>query len=175
MKKSAFTLIELLVTVSIVALLSGLVIINIFGNLAKARDAKRKNDLREIKTALEIYYNLTNMYPSSMNSSWPPQFNGNETISGCGSLSNPTPDQCPWGSPWTQDNVTYMGQVPRDPTASQSYYYRRASGGRLSYLLIAKLERSFDPDIVSSQSNCEDASQGYTFSGNPWYVVCEAR
>lgn len=186
MKKSGFTLIELLITVTIVSLLSGLVMINIYGNLAKARDAKRKNDLREIKTSLDLYYNTVgnvnpgtgNIYPPSQNSSWPPNFSGTETIYGCGTVS--IPESCPWGSPWVQTGVTYMGSLPTDPKASQSYFYMRAPSGRLSYLLIAKLERDFDPDIQSSKDACKsDPSDPIQFdyggSSNAWYVVCDTR
>lgn len=171
MKKRGFTLIEILITVSIVALLSGLVMINIIGNLAKARDSKRKNDLRELKTSLDLYYNINNMYPPSASSGWPPSFDGNETITGCGVLTTPT--ACAWGSAWSQGGVVYMSPLPKDPTGTQAYFYRRASSGRLTYLLVAKMERSFDPDITRSQEICADPTV-YQFQPG-WYIVCDVK
>jgi prepilin-type N-terminal cleavage/methylation domain-containing protein len=52
-KKKGFTLIELLVVVAIIAVLAGLVIIRIGNTSADARNAKRKSDLNQIRTAIE--------------------------------------------------------------------------------------------------------------------------
>ncbi len=178
MKKSAFTLIELLITVSIMATLTGMVAMNVFGSLAKARDAKRKSDLREIKTSLNLYYSIKNMYPSSLHSVFGPwKFDGSEVISGCGTAM--VISDCPWGDPWIQDGVTYMGKLPVDPQGTQGYFYQRAPSGRLSYILMAKLERSIDPDIQKSWSDCSstDPDTGLpTLSyQSPWFVVCDSK
>jgi prepilin-type N-terminal cleavage/methylation domain-containing protein len=53
--KKGFTLIELLVVISIIALLSSIVLAALQEARAKARDAVRKNDLRQIANALELY------------------------------------------------------------------------------------------------------------------------
>lgn len=64
MKSKGFTLIELLVVIAIIAILSGIGI-NIYEDAqARGRDAKRKNDLKEIKTALELYYLNNDSYPT---------------------------------------------------------------------------------------------------------------
>ena len=54
--KKGFTLIEMLVVVAIIGLLSSVIIIGLGGSRAKARDAKRISDLRQIQSALEIAY-----------------------------------------------------------------------------------------------------------------------
>ncbi len=62
--KSAFTLIELLVVIAIIGVLSTLAIVAL-GNLrAKSRDAKRVADIKQISTALELYYDDQGYYPT---------------------------------------------------------------------------------------------------------------
>lgn len=61
--KKGFTLIELLVVVAIIGLLSSIVLVSLDSARAKARDAKRKSDIRQIQTALALYYNTNGYYP----------------------------------------------------------------------------------------------------------------
>ena len=53
--KSAYTLIELLVSVTIVALLVVLVVVNYSGIVAKSRDQRRWNDLKSVQLSIETY------------------------------------------------------------------------------------------------------------------------
>lgn len=172
-KKRGFTLIELLVTVSVMATLAGLIMVNIYGNLAKGRDAKRKNDLREIRTSLELYFSIKNTYPPS-DSSWPATFTSTSgRLKGCGSITSPT--NCEWGTPFIQDSVTYMASLPKDPKGGQYYFYQRDPDGDLSYIIVTKLERTNDPDLLTSQSNCSTVF-GTPLSFDPsWYVICDAQ
>ena len=63
-QKNGFTLIEILVAIAIVSVISAVVVPNLVNIRQKARDAKRKVDLREIKNALEQYYTTCgNQYP----------------------------------------------------------------------------------------------------------------
>ena len=61
--KPGFTLIELLVVIAIIGLLSTLSILALNTARARARDAKRIADVKQIQTALEMYYNDTGDYP----------------------------------------------------------------------------------------------------------------
>ncbi len=65
-KKQGFTLIELLVVIAIIGLLSTLSILALNQARARARDAKRIADVKQIQTALELYYNEAGEYPASV-------------------------------------------------------------------------------------------------------------
>jgi len=58
-----FTLIELLVVIAIIGVLSTLAVIALGNARAKARDSKRMSDLKQIGTALELYYTDHGNYP----------------------------------------------------------------------------------------------------------------
>ncbi len=112
-----FTLIELLVVIAIIGLLSSVVLVSMQGVRAKARDAVRVSDLKQIQLALELYYNANEIYPNP----------------GWGWRS-----ECPaWGG-FAANNVipglvsTYMGRFPADPSmnkASNTYCYLYLSNG----------------------------------------------
>lgn len=63
--KKGFTLVELLVVIAIIGLLATIAFISLNSARGKARDAKRVSDIRQIQTALELYYNnqTTPSYP----------------------------------------------------------------------------------------------------------------
>jgi|GEM_PF-1278058 len=61
--KRGFTLIELLVVISIIGLLATIVLVAIDDAKAKARDAKRIEELISVKKALDVYYVSNGYYP----------------------------------------------------------------------------------------------------------------
>lgn len=63
--KSAFTLIELLVVIAIIGILATVSIISLTNARAKSRDAKRAGDMKQIQTALELFFNDKNRYPTA--------------------------------------------------------------------------------------------------------------
>ncbi len=82
-QKEGFTLIELLVVISIIGLLSSIVLTSVNSARAKARDARRIVDFKEIQKALEFYYDANGSYPlgSQGSGQWsghPPAYGNND-------------------------------------------------------------------------------------------------
>ncbi len=117
MKKTVwgFTLIELLVVISIIGVLATLITANLNAARSRSRDAVRKADLKNIQTALRLYYNDSGAYPASIN----------------------------WGEEWSNTSNVYMNEVPADPLPDQSYTYTRDTDND-TYILSACLENTSD-------------------------------
>lgn len=125
MKQKGFTLVELLVVISIIGVLSSVVLVSLNSARAKARDTRRITDLKQMQTALEIYYDKNGQYPLPAGGSlvWsghcPDYGNYNNYILGL------APD--------------YMASLPVDPKYDESYYgYLYKSDGK-DYALIAHM------------------------------------
>lgn len=63
--KKGFTLIELLVVIAIIALLSTLSVVALNSARVKSRDARRLSDIKQIRTALEMYFDQNDKYPET--------------------------------------------------------------------------------------------------------------
>jgi prepilin-type N-terminal cleavage/methylation domain-containing protein len=61
--QTGFTLIELLVVIAIIGLLASVVLLSLNSARQKSRDAKRVSDVRQIASAMELYFNDYNGYP----------------------------------------------------------------------------------------------------------------
>lgn len=61
--EKGFTLIELLVVITIIGVLTSLFIANMVSVRERAKDARKKSNLNELKTALRLYYNDNQNYP----------------------------------------------------------------------------------------------------------------
>ena len=89
--KKGFTLIELLVVVAIIGLLATLSIVALNNARARARDAKRVADVKQVQTALELFYNDNAYYPASVS-----------FAAGNGGIAT--------------NSIIYMNQAPTAPT-----------------------------------------------------------
>lgn len=126
--KFGFTLIELLVVISVIGILASLLLAR-FGTIEKSgRDARRKSDLNQYRTALEHYSISTNgRYPSFT------------------SIVNAQQSLC---TTLQASGQTYISYCPNDPRFDgTTYYYRYQSNGSGSpnidatqYILWADIE-----------------------------------
>ena len=66
--QKAFTLIELLVVIAIIAIIATITVVALQNSRASARDAKRLADVKQMQTALELYFNDNGSYPTSVTS-----------------------------------------------------------------------------------------------------------
>ncbi len=91
MNKKGFTLIELLVVIAIIGLLAGISVVALNSARQKARDVRRVADIRQIQTALAMYYDSASKYPSSL-SVGDPIIGGSPTTTFMNVIpSNPSP------------------------------------------------------------------------------------
>ena len=114
-RNKGFTLIELLVVVSIIGLLSSVVLASLNSARAKARDAHRRVELRQVATALELYYDSNGSYPITTTWYGPFSMHNNTYVQSSGPLGW-IPNLAP----------TYISQLPSDPKplgVDTSYYY----------------------------------------------------
>lgn len=144
MNKKGFTLIELLVVIAIIGLLSTLAVVALGSAREKARDSKRLSDLKQVQTALELYYADNTAYPTEA------------TAVTLGSTSV----ACLNSTGFTTASCTdpYMGQVPADP-GSNTYSYTSADG--TTYTITATLEgavNGLDGQVTASPAGIVDTS-----------------
>jgi len=148
--RKGFTLIELLVVIMLLGFLSVLGLSSFQGSQKRARDSRRKGDLKEITKTLEMYANDANGYPDA-------SVTGN--IVGC-SGSGAEPVACSWGSPWAK-GVTYMQKLPKDPS-NISYCYEVDPIYKKWYKLYAHLESTDDTNYDDTLV-CGGVSGRYTY------------
>jgi type II secretion system protein G len=108
--KKGFTLIELLVVIAIIGLLSTLAVVSLNNARAKSRDAKRVADIKQVQTALELYYTENSNYPNCIGGVGACTVDGNEL----GVDITKITDNATINGAAT--SVTYMGTVPADPS-----------------------------------------------------------
>lgn len=162
-KKQGFSLIELLVVIAIMGTILTLALPNFLGARARARDTRRKGEMQQLKTALQLYYNDYRVYPAD---SGGPMYN---KIVGCGASGT---SQCPcsasvdFASGGAGCDTVYMTKLPSDFGTSM-WYYRVNSGA--DFCVKVSLENASDTDATTSQTRCAAKCSGLSGSD---YAVC---
>lgn len=119
MKSRGFTLIELLVVIAIIGLLATMSVVAFGSASSKTRDAKRKNDLKQMQKALEMYFDNNNAYPST---GGPANWQGMSPTYGGFPATGP-------GAYIPNLSPTYMGKLGVDPTNKASALTAAICGG----------------------------------------------
>lgn len=133
MKKNAFTLIELLVVISIIGIIIGMAFVAFQETKKSARDAQRKADLEDVRSALEVFKADCGHYPVSLPAAGS-SLRGDGTSSACSSTN------------------TYMYAIPKEPSASRLYYYGQLTS--TSFELCAALENIPGGTLPSCGGSC---------------------
>jgi len=132
---TGFTLIELLVVISIIGLLSSLAVVSLNSARIKARDAKRLADVRQVQTAIELFFNERGFYPGLASD---PKVGVTANL-GLGSYACLNRDG--WGE--TGCTQPFMARVPVDPgIAGADYIFNRDETDLNAYSITFILESS---------------------------------
>jgi prepilin-type N-terminal cleavage/methylation domain-containing protein len=112
-----FTLIELLVVISIIGILASFSVVSLNGARVKARDAKRKADMSQMRVAIYLYYDDNLSYPRC--GSWDEDLEDFGATADCynTTLTNALINQ----------SKPYMSELPIDPKETGIYVYRYVS------------------------------------------------
>jgi len=100
-----FTLIELLVVIAIIGLISGIVLASLSTARQRGRDAQRLSDMRQIETALQLFFDDNQHFPG-----------GPESVSGRG-------EKIGVGEDIDTALAPYLSRIPVDPLHDGAVYY----------------------------------------------------
>ena len=137
-RRSGFTLIEVLVTATIITVLTAIGVVSYTNINKRSRDTKRRSDMEQIRSALEMYRADNGSYSNTGGGSW--------TNASNLSLSLVS---------------SYMSAIPNDPkSATQTYRYQATnlvSGKYYGYCLSSLLESenpsdTCTPDTVNTHN-----------------------
>lgn len=155
--KKGFTLVELLVVIAIIGLLSSVIFASLNSARAKGRDARRMADLKNIQTALNVYYDTHASFPI-----------------------NRTP--C-CGYPDSQSNFLQelvddrlLPVNPKSPTSPSNpyYYYDYGPGNQIGTLLVTSLEAA-PPSVAGYAGTCRPWGAGVNWCdqrSSTYYCLC---
>lgn len=164
-RNKGFTLIELLVVIAIIGILASIVIVGLDGARKRGRDARRISDLKAMQSALEMYYDKNNQYPTAIDyrtfytgtsrtDAWDP------TIS-----SSFAQNLSPYLTTMPKDPVNTDGD-PCDSSANIHVYVYWVNYDRNKYALVGNLESNQSGVPFEIMQNCNFGN--YIIKGGKW-------
>jgi len=163
-------LIELLVVIAIIGILSAIGLVALNGAREKARDAQRRSDIAQTRTALTLYFDdNSSKYPV--------------TVAGSG-----TPDVSAYGTTaatalgvWASGGALVTGYLAQELKAPGSeldhaYKYDSASTARLEYYLYTDLEAGVGTHVyaINEDGTVTDYADNMTTEPNCAVGACTA-
>jgi len=127
-KSQGFTLIELLVVISIIGILSSFAVVSLNSARQKARDALRKGDMAQLRTAISLYYDDDVRYPIC--GSWDDDDVDFGATSVCYNSTLSTA--------LTSGTKPYMGVTPKDPKNSENKTAAEGGSDTFIYRYVSK-------------------------------------
>ncbi len=149
MKKS-FTLIEILVVATIIGLLAAIGAVSYVQINKSSRDAKRKADLENIRSAIEMYRSNNQGYPTS--------------------LSFAT---CSLGALTDSGGNKYLSKIPNDPKCTTYIYYYSPLPVNCDNSSVYCNDYTIAAQLEGSSSSCTSAPGGNSCGTNLPCNYCE--
>ncbi len=126
-----FTLIEILVVVAVIGLLAAVITVALKSARASARDTKRKDDIGQVRKAIDLYYQEYGIYPSTSVGTGPTALSDSLFVQG---LSQ------------------FIQRVPKDPaclSGTACDYQYILNSGQTAYAIYIPFERIAPCKIMS--------------------------
>lgn len=157
-RTQGFTLIELLVVIAIIGILSTVVLSSLQSARLKAYDARRKQEMRNISTALQVYRDTNNSNPINR--------------SPCCAYPDSSPN-------FLQELITggYLSGLPKAPNNDATnpyFYYDYGAGNSMGMMVVTQLEAT-SPSATGYPGTCRPFAAGTNWcdlSSNTWYCIC---
>jgi prepilin-type N-terminal cleavage/methylation domain-containing protein len=137
--RKGFTLVEILIVLAIIGILASVALVGLGPIQRRGRDARRVQDLKQVQSALELFFNKNGCYPGGGNA--------------CGSVP------ASWAELKAQLQGASIGvnNIPVDPLSSRDYGYNSTDG--TSYVIYADLEED-NQTILKTSSPDSNGSSG---------------
>ncbi|OGD56729.1 hypothetical protein A2V71_04270 [Candidatus Berkelbacteria bacterium RBG_13_40_8] len=139
--KKGFNLIELLISISIIALLTGIIVVGLADARKKGRDSSRIADINSVASALANYYADKHAYPSG--------------------------DYSAMTNVLTDSSEKYLGSVPQDPKNQSPYVYGYLLPTPGEYNLTACLEKNGGSTGSGDATICNSGPYYRLINGEP--------